>query len=151
MSMSALLNHLGSIWYHSQPLEVFYSPNQFLGWDFFCRLLKQTGSSSFYETEIWVGLDKFGSSWISCTFLKLLFWVGFSHNLVFSIHPWSTSTLRVREGASQKNNLRRFQVHKMNQQGNPGVSKIGKMSRRQLKNDTKSHSLIFKVPRVTVP
>ena len=30
-----VLNHLGSIWYHSQPLEVPYFPNQFLGWDFF--------------------------------------------------------------------------------------------------------------------
>ena len=29
------LNHLGSIWYHSEPVEVSYSPNQFLGWDFF--------------------------------------------------------------------------------------------------------------------
>ena len=26
-------------------LEVPYSPNQFLGWDFFSRFLKQTGSS----------------------------------------------------------------------------------------------------------
>ena len=28
-------NHLASIWYHSEPLEVPYSPNQFLGWHFF--------------------------------------------------------------------------------------------------------------------
>ena len=34
MSMSNPVNHLGSIWYHSKPLEVSYSPNQFLGWDF---------------------------------------------------------------------------------------------------------------------
>ena len=33
--MSDPLNHLGSSWYHSEPLEVLYSPNQFLGWDFF--------------------------------------------------------------------------------------------------------------------
>ena len=35
MSMSDPLNHLGSILYHSEPLEVPYSPNQFLGLDFF--------------------------------------------------------------------------------------------------------------------
>ena len=35
MSMIDHFNHLGSIWYHSQPLEVPYSPEQFLGWDFF--------------------------------------------------------------------------------------------------------------------
>ena len=45
MSLSDPLDHLGSIWYHSEPLEVPYSPNQFLGWDFFCRFLQQTGSS----------------------------------------------------------------------------------------------------------
>ena len=33
--MTDLLDHLGSIWYHSEPLEVSYSTNQFLGWDFF--------------------------------------------------------------------------------------------------------------------
>ena len=43
--MSDPFNHLGSIWYHSEPLEVPHSPNQFLGWDFFCRFLQQTGSS----------------------------------------------------------------------------------------------------------
>ena len=37
--------HLGSIWYHSEPSDVPYSPNQFLGWDFFCRFLQQTGSN----------------------------------------------------------------------------------------------------------
>ena len=35
MSMSDPLNHLGSISHHPEPLEVLYSPNQFLGWDFF--------------------------------------------------------------------------------------------------------------------
>ena len=39
MSMSDPPNHLGSIWYHSGPLEVPYSPNQFLGWDFFWPFL----------------------------------------------------------------------------------------------------------------
>ena len=27
--------YLGPIWYHSEPSEVPYSPNQFLGWNFF--------------------------------------------------------------------------------------------------------------------
>ena len=45
MSMSEPLNHLKSIWYHSKPLEVPYSPNQFLGWDFFWHFLQQTGSN----------------------------------------------------------------------------------------------------------
>ena len=42
--MSDSLNHLGSIWYHSEALVVFYSPNQFLGLDFNCRFFQQTGS-----------------------------------------------------------------------------------------------------------
>ena len=36
---------LGPIWYHSEPSEIPYSPNQFLGWDFFCRFLQQDGFS----------------------------------------------------------------------------------------------------------
>ena len=40
-----LVLNSGSIWYHSEPLEVPYSPNQFLGWDFFCRFLQQTTGS----------------------------------------------------------------------------------------------------------
>ena len=35
MNMSDPLNHLWSIWYRSEPLEVSFFPNQFLGWDFF--------------------------------------------------------------------------------------------------------------------
>jgi hypothetical protein len=41
MSMSDPLDHLGSIWYHSEPSDVPYSANQFLGWDFFCHFLQQ--------------------------------------------------------------------------------------------------------------
>ena len=41
--------HLGAIWYHSEHSVVPYSPNQFLGWDFFCRFLHQYGSSTFFE------------------------------------------------------------------------------------------------------
>ena len=37
--------HLAPIWYHSEPSDVPYSPNQFLGWDFFCHFLQQTSSS----------------------------------------------------------------------------------------------------------
>ena len=40
------LNHLGSIWHHSEPLEVPSSPNQFLGLDFFCHFIQQNGSNS---------------------------------------------------------------------------------------------------------
>ena len=36
--------HLGPIWYRSEPSDVPYLPNQFLGWDFFCRFLQQDGS-----------------------------------------------------------------------------------------------------------
>ena len=43
MIMSVPLNHLRSIWYHS---EVPYSPNHFLGLDFFCRFLQQDSSNS---------------------------------------------------------------------------------------------------------
>ena len=44
MSMSSPLNRLGSIWYHLETSHVPYSPNQFLGWDFFCCFLQKTGS-----------------------------------------------------------------------------------------------------------
>ena len=43
--MSDSLNHLGSIWDHSEPSDVPYFPNQFFGWDLFCRFLQQDGSS----------------------------------------------------------------------------------------------------------
>ena len=36
--------HLGPIWYHSEPSDVPYCPDQFLGWDFFYCFLQQTGS-----------------------------------------------------------------------------------------------------------
>jgi hypothetical protein len=35
MNMSDSFNHLGSIWYQFEPIEVHYCPNQFLGLDFF--------------------------------------------------------------------------------------------------------------------
>ena len=41
MSMSDPLNHLGSIWYYTKPLNVTYSPTQ---WSF----LQQTGSRSWF-------------------------------------------------------------------------------------------------------
>ena len=37
--------HLGPIWYHSEPSDVSYSPNQFLGCDYFCCFLQQDGSN----------------------------------------------------------------------------------------------------------
>ena len=39
--------HLGPVWYHSEPSGVPYSPNQFLGLDFFCHFLQQDGSNVF--------------------------------------------------------------------------------------------------------
>ena len=39
------LNHLGSIWYHSESWDIPNFLNQFLGWDFFRRFLQQDGSS----------------------------------------------------------------------------------------------------------
>ena len=42
--MSDTLFNLGSIWYHSEPSDDPYSPNQFLGWDFFCHFLQQDSS-----------------------------------------------------------------------------------------------------------
>jgi hypothetical protein len=38
--------HLGPIWYYSEPSDIPNSPNPYLGWEFFCRLLQQGGSSS---------------------------------------------------------------------------------------------------------
>ena len=43
--------HLGPIWYHSEPSDVPYSPNQFLGWDFFAvsyskTALEKTGKAN---------------------------------------------------------------------------------------------------------
>ena len=35
MHMDDLFNNLGSIWYHSEPLDIPYYPNQFLDLDFF--------------------------------------------------------------------------------------------------------------------
>ena len=36
--------YLGPIGYHSEPSDVPYSPNQFLGWDLFCQLLQKDSS-----------------------------------------------------------------------------------------------------------
>ena len=50
MSMNDPLNHLGS-----EPLEVPYSLNQFLGWDFFCHFLQQTGyRRTFKQKSCWM-------------------------------------------------------------------------------------------------
>ena len=42
------LNYLGSIWYHSERLDISYYRNQFLGWDFFCCFLQQDSSSAIF-------------------------------------------------------------------------------------------------------
>ena len=46
--------HLGSIWYHSEPSDVPYSPNQFLGWDFF---------ATFYSKTALVIVKKLATKW----------------------------------------------------------------------------------------
>ena len=38
-------SHLEQIWHHLESSDVPYSPNQFLGWDYFCCYLLQEGSS----------------------------------------------------------------------------------------------------------
>ena len=38
--------HFGTIRYLSEPSDVPYSPKQFLGWDFCCCFLQQTGSNT---------------------------------------------------------------------------------------------------------
>ena len=52
MSISDLFNQLGSIWYHSEPSDVPYPPNQFLGWDFFCGFLQKDSSKSLVSKYI---------------------------------------------------------------------------------------------------
>ena len=37
--------HLGLIWYHSEPSDIPYPPNQFLGWTIIHTFLQQTGST----------------------------------------------------------------------------------------------------------
>ena len=39
-----VLNDTKSIWYRPEPSDVPYSPDQFLGWGFFCRFLQQDRS-----------------------------------------------------------------------------------------------------------
>ena len=41
------LNHLELIWYHLELSSVPYSLDQFLGWDFLCRFLRQEGSNAY--------------------------------------------------------------------------------------------------------
>ena len=48
MIKGSLMLHLGPIWYHSEPSDVPYFPNQFLRWDLFCRFFQLTGSSTVF-------------------------------------------------------------------------------------------------------
>ena len=60
MSMSDPLNHLGSLWYHSKPLEFPYSPNQFLGWDFFAVSYSKTalkGNTAYGVSFDWCSFE----------------------------------------------------------------------------------------------
>ena len=44
--------HLGPIWYHSEPSDVLYSPNQFLGWDFFAVSYSKTTLNSMHSLVV---------------------------------------------------------------------------------------------------
>ena len=52
--MSDTLYHLGSILYHSEPSDVPYSPNQFLGWDFFVVSYSKTALVNIFSFH-WFG------------------------------------------------------------------------------------------------
>ena len=54
--------HLGPIWYHSEPSDVTYSPNQELVMNFFCRFLQQTGSSRKKQSQMETALV-WGQRW----------------------------------------------------------------------------------------
>ena len=81
---------LGSIWYHSEHSDVSYSPNQFLGWDFFCCFLQQDGSNCFkvipwksFKKIIITHCDKLKTDKSSVVFilvmlLCILLWSSFS-------------------------------------------------------------------------
>ena len=43
--------YLGPIGYHSEPSDVPYSPNQFLGWDLFCQLLQKAAPFIWFQTH----------------------------------------------------------------------------------------------------
>ena len=43
--------NLGQIWYHSEPSDVPYSPNQFLGWDFFLPFITLNRLQSINKIE----------------------------------------------------------------------------------------------------
>ena len=42
MIMKVTYSHLGPIVYHAEPSDIPYSPNQFLGWDFFAASYSKT-------------------------------------------------------------------------------------------------------------
>ena len=64
--------HLSPIWYHSEPSDVPYSKNQFLGWDFFCRFLQQESSSLVSTSQLFalIGISDcvLGAGFSSLTF-----------------------------------------------------------------------------------
>ena len=44
--------HLVPIWYQSEPSDIHYSPNQFLGWDFFLPILPARWLYPISQTKI---------------------------------------------------------------------------------------------------
>ena len=73
MSISYPLNHLGSVWYHSEISDVPYSLSKFLGWDFFCYFSHQDGSSKMFDHEM---------IYLSFTFVLIL---GFILSFILSL------------------------------------------------------------------
>ena len=58
MIKGVMHSHLGPIWYHSEPSDIPYSPNQFLALDFFCHFIQQDCSDTFIVLLIFNKLCK---------------------------------------------------------------------------------------------
>ena len=81
------LNHLGLVWYHSEPAsDDPHSPNQFLGWDFFCCFLQQDSSNQWDYIDEKTTTTKKVSFWLVKNLVKIRIWgFGTSWKLVVSI------------------------------------------------------------------
>ena len=73
------LNPLVLIWCHSEPSNVPYSPNQFLGFDFFCRFLQQSGSrrlcNLLKESHSFIHICYKVLEWLQNLFFVSLSWI----------------------------------------------------------------------------
>ena len=109
-----LQDHLGSIWYHSEPSNVPYSPNQFLGLDF-CRskkaLVIQDGILPTVKSMKITSHEIVGKQYLKCEIRKVLapFW---SHNCVELVREEMTDPIHFRE--ILKNLQRELEIVKKN-------------------------------------